>query len=261
MTPLARQMTVAAVLVTVLAALGSSPAQAADSSRVPKSTSFSRLFPRPAASLLAPGTTVDARVSRQVIVADYVGGTRGSHWGYLRRYEWRGALRGWVQVGRPGTTVRFGKNGLQDGRTRVMGSGTTPVGVYRLPFAFGVGAPQGTRYPYQVVTPCSWWMGLEGLATGEFNRWKESCGASYPESEHLQDYVATGQYVQAVVIGHNYDDPRVSSGPGSSSAIFVHYSSPGSYTAGCVGVTDLAELSDTVAWLDPSANPVIAITF
>ena len=65
-----------------------------------------------------------------------------------------------------------------------------------------------------------------------------------------------GLYVQGVVIGFNYERP-VLSGRGSGTGIFLHYSRGN--TAGCVGLTDLAELTETLRWLDPAADPVIVI--
>jgi hypothetical protein len=112
------------------------------------------------------------------------------------------------------------------------------------------------------ITPCSWWLGNDAFTIGRpdlFNRWYENCSGSYPDSEDLSYYRDKGFYRQAVVIAHNYYDPRKANGPGSSSAIFLHYSPAGSYTAGCVGLTNYAELVNTLRWLNPDQNPVIVI--
>lgn len=207
----------------------------------------------------APGTDVHYWDHQQVMVATQTRATPGNYQGTWARWQWRADTRAWVAVGNSAVVVQFGRNGVQDGTTRVQGSGTTPGGTYRIPFAFGAGAPAGTRIEYRTVGRCSWWIGRDGLATGEYNRWKEDCTRSYSDAEYLPTYVATGQYRQAAVIGFNYDDPRIAYGAGSGSAIFLHYNDLNKATAGCVALTDLAELTATVAWLDPAGSPVIVI--
>lgn len=197
------------------------------------------------AGLTAPGTDVPHTVSRQVLVADHTGGLRGT-WA---RWEWRGEQ--WVKVGSAGRTT-FGYGGLKPGAARVQGDGSTPTGTYPLRFAFGKADP-GTAMPYRTITRCSWWVGSR---EGDYNRWRESCADPPRSGEHMLSYMNRGLYVQGVVIGFNYDRP-VLSGRGSGTGIFLHYSRGN--TAGCVGLTDLAELTETVRWLDPAANPVIVI--
>ena len=207
----------------------------------------------------APGTSVHFAESRQVLVATQTGGSTGTFHGTWTRYEWTGTQ--WLQVGGDGVEVRFGKHGVQDGNTRVMGSSTTPSGTFALPLAFGEADP-GTAMPYNTITGCSWWLDVDALEMGRpdlFNRWFEDCATTYPHAGNLSELRDRGLYRQAVVIGHNYADPRKTSGPGSSSAIFLHYAPADGYTAGCVGLTSMAELTDTVRWLAPSSNPVIVI--
>ena len=207
----------------------------------------------------APGTSVHYTQSQQVLVATLTGGSTGTFHGTWARYQWNGSS--WDQVGDTNTDVRFGKNGVRAGSVRVVGSYTTPGGTYSLPFAFGEGDP-GTSMSYRTITPCSWWLGNDAFTIGRpdlFNRWYENCSGSYPDSEDLSYYRDKGFYRQAVVIAHNYYDPRKANGPGSSSAIFLHYSPAGSYTAGCVGLTNYAELVNTLRWLNPDQNPVIVI--
>ena len=207
----------------------------------------------------APGTSIHHTQSRQVLVATLTGGSTGTYHGTWARYQWDGTS--WAQVGDTNTDVRFGKNGVRAGSVRVVGSYTTPAGTYSLPFAFGEGNP-GTAMSYRTITACSWWLGNDAFTIGRpdlFNRWYENCSGSYPDSEDLSFYRDKGFYRQAVVVAHNYYDPRKASGPGSSSAIFLHYSPAGSYTAGCIGLTNYSELVNTVRWLDPAQNPVIVI--
>ena len=204
----------------------------------------------------APGTVVNPAEHQQVLVAKQTGGTTGSYHGTWARWEWNGSS--WDQVGDTTTDVRFGKNGVLDGTVRVMGSLTTPAGTYALPMAFGEGNP-GTRAEYRTITDCSWWMGTSGIPLGVFNRWYEACGTTFSDAEDLSYYRDKGYYRQAVVIAHNYYPPQITSGPGSSSAIFLHYTPAGGYTAGCVGLTNFTELVNTVRWLDPTKSPVIVI--
>lgn len=199
----------------------------------------------PSAGTNAPGTDVPHTVSRQVVVADHTGGLRGT-WA---RWEWRDSA--WVKVGSAGRTT-FGYGGVKPGPARVQGDGSTPTGTYPLEFAFGRADP-GTALPYRTITRCSWWV---GSPEADYNRWRESCADPPRSGEHMLSYMNRGLYVQGVVIGFNYDRPVVS-GRGSGTGIFLHYSRGN--TAGCVGLTDLAELTETLRWLDPAADPVIVI--
>lgn len=87
----------------------------------------------------------------------------------------------------------------------------------------------------------------------DYNRWRESC-AAIGLGEHLIDYGI--QYRQAAVISYNYTNP-VRSGYGSGSGIFLHY--PTGPTAGCVGLTNMTELTNALHWLDPAKNPKMVI--
>lgn len=196
----------------------------------------------------APGTRVRPGRSQQVLVADRSTGARGTY----RRYEWRAKENRWVLMGRSASV--FGYGGVVRGGQRLQGSGTTPAGTYRLIAAFGEDDP-GTAMPYRRVTDCSYW--VLARKAPDYNRWRESCQRPPRHGEHLATYVDRGLYRQAVMTSFNYDDPRVRRGPGSGGAIFVHYAT--SYTGGCVGLTSMAELTDTVRWLDPDKNPVIVI--
>ena len=135
----------------------------------------------------APGTSVHFAESRQVLVATQTGGSTGTFHGTWTRYEWTGTQ--WLQVGGDGVEVRFGKHGVQDGNTRVMGSSTTPSGTFALPLAFGEADP-GTAMPYNTITGCSWWLDVDALEMGRpdlFNRWFEDCATTYPHAENLSE--------------------------------------------------------------------------
>lgn len=163
---------------------------------------------------------------------------------------WERSGRSWRAVGT--APARFGSHGLAEGATRKQNTGTTPTGLYGLPFAFGnSAAPVGSTLPYRAVTSSSWW--CEDTASTSYNRWVSplpaDCRAS--ESEHLADYPA--QYAHAVLIDFNYTAPVKGRGAG----IFLHVNGSGA-TAGCVSVPADA-LNRVMAWLKPAAHPHIAI--
>ncbi|WEH42760.1 L,D-transpeptidase family protein [Streptomyces sp. AM 2-1-1] len=197
--------------------------------------------PRPAPERLA-----DTGGGRQLIIAEAP--EAGSTTGTLTWWERR---RGrWTRAG--SAPARFGAGGLTEGRTRRQGTGTTPAGLYDLPYAFGVRpAPAGTAYPYRRVTDRSWWCQDNGARA--YNRWAEplpsDCGAA--EAEHLIDYRT--QYARALVIGFNYAKPVRGRGAG----VFLHVDGAGA-TAGCVSVAAGA-MDRLLAWADPAARPHIAI--
>ncbi|MFC8509095.1 L,D-transpeptidase [Streptomyces sp. NPDC057411] len=156
----------------------------------------------------------------------------------------------WVRAG--SAPARFGAKGLAEGAGRRQGTNTTPTGLYRLPYAFGVRpAPAGTAYRYARVTDRSWW--CQDNASRAYNRWVEGlpkdCRAA--ESEHLVAYRT--QYAYALVIGFNYDRPVRGRGAG----IFLHVDGPGA-TAGCVSVPRDA-MRRVLAWADPERRPHIAV--
>ena len=168
-----------------------------------------------------------------------------------------GTLTWWQKTGTTwqaaGTApARFGAHGLVEGTARKQNTGTTPTGLYGLPFGFGnSAAPAGTTLSYRKVTPSSWW--CEDVNSTSYNRWvsplPKDCRAT--ESEHLAGYAV--QYAHAVVIDFNYAKPVKGRGAG----IFLHVNGSGA-TAGCVSVPADA-MNRIMAWLRPDAHPHIAI--
>ncbi|MFE6102653.1 L,D-transpeptidase [Streptomyces laurentii] len=156
----------------------------------------------------------------------------------------------WVRAG--SAPARFGAKGLAEGTTRRQGTNTTPTGLYRLPYAFGIApAPAGTAYRYARVTGRSWW--CQDNASRAYNRWVEGlprdCRAA--EAERLTAYRT--QYAHALVIGFNYDRPVRGRGAG----IFLHVNGHGA-TAGCVSVPAEA-MRRILRWADPDRRPHIAV--
>ncbi|MFG2122195.1 L,D-transpeptidase [Streptomyces sp. NPDC048710] len=156
----------------------------------------------------------------------------------------------WVQAG--SAPARFGAKGLVEGQSRKQGTNTTPTGLYRLPFAFGIkAAPSGTRTEYRAVKESSWW--CEDVDSTSYNRWVDplpaDCRAS--ESEQLSSYGT--QYAYGLVIGFNYDEPVRGRGAG----IFLHVNGKAA-TAGCVSVPEDA-MQRILTWADPDRKPHVAI--
>ncbi|WP_406001905.1 L,D-transpeptidase [Streptomyces sp. NBC_00829] len=194
-----------------------------------------------------PERMADTGGGSQLITAEApkTGSTTGTVTWWQRRRGGR-----WAAVG--STAARFGAKGLAEGSERKQNTSTTPTGLYRLPYAFGVEpAPRGTGYSYRRVTKNSWW--CQDNNARAYNRWVEGlprdCRAK--ESEHLAGYAT--QYAHAMVIGFNYDRPVRGRGAG----IFLHVNGKGS-TAGCVSVP-AAAMTRILAWTEPSRRPHIAI--
>ncbi|MFE9742001.1 L,D-transpeptidase [Streptomyces sp. NPDC006477] len=182
----------------------------------------------------------------QLITAEAAG--TGSISGTLTWWDRRDGR--WVKAG--SAPARFGARGLAEGGKRRQGTKTTPTGLYRLPYAFGIQpAPEGTSYRYARVTRRSWW--CQDGDSRAYNRWVEGlprdCRAA--EAEHLVSY--TRQYAYGLVIGFNYDRPVRGRGAG----IFLHVDGRGA-TAGCVSVPAKA-MRAVLAWADPARRPHIAV--
>ncbi|MER6675898.1 L,D-transpeptidase family protein [Streptomyces sp. NPDC000983] len=209
------------------------------------------------ASLLLLGAAPPGERPLPARMADPGGGTQlitavaartGSTTGTVTWWDLRGGR--WVRSG--SAPARFGANGLVEGTARRQGTSTTPTGLYRLPYAFGIeAAPRGTAYAYRPVRRHSWW--CQDNDSRSYNRWSEpraaDCRAA--ESEHLITY--TAQYAHALVIGFNYDEPVRGRGAG----IFLHVNGSGA-TAGCVSVP-AGDMRRILRWADPARKPHIAV--
>ncbi|MGW0119280.1 L,D-transpeptidase family protein [Streptomyces sp. NPDC003327] len=220
------------VLGAALLALGTAPSPSSASSAAP---------PVP-----LPARMADTGGGTQLITAEAAGPSATG--GTVTWWDRRGGR--WVAAG--SAPARFGANGLAEGATRRQGTRTTPTGLYRLPYAFGIRpAPAGTAYPYARVTDRSWW--CQDNDSRAYNRWVEGlprdCRAD--EAEHLVTYGT--QYAHALVIGYNYERPMRGRGAG----IFLHVNGEGA-TAGCVSVPADA-MRAILAWADPSRRPHIAV--
>lgn len=153
---------------------------------------------------------------------------------------------------------RIGYGGLVLPRKRVQGSGKTPLGTHRLPWAFGMRAQQERWDPsYRRVRAGDYWV-LDNESK-HYNRYRnKSRGgfrwrlpASHPDgSERLEDYPQ--QYEYAIVTSFNSRQVRQRGG-----AIFLHVNGSGA-TAGCVSAPRWF-LRRLMVHLDQDQVPLIAI--
>ena len=198
------------------------------------------------------GVTVQLREgTRQVVTVNRTGG----HHARVTFWSLRGGT--WLMKFRA-TDGRIGYGGLVPPRQRVQGSGTTPLGTHRLPWAFGMHRKQA-RWDtgYRRVRTGDYWVLDNGSkhynryrnkAQGGFRWWLPS---SHPDSsERLLDY--RKQYEYSVVTSFNSRQVRRRGG-----AIFLHVNGSGA-TAGCVSAPRWF-LRRLMFRLDQERVPVIAI--
>jgi L,D-peptidoglycan transpeptidase YkuD (ErfK/YbiS/YcfS/YnhG family) len=164
-------------------------------------------------------------------------------------------LTGWERVGNGWriavgpVTARIGSAGVgaaSESSTR------TPAGTFRLTEAFGRAADPGTALPHRRVDGDDWW--VSDVNSPRYNRYAQcapgTCDFDERAGENL--YAQGAVYDQAVVIDYNREGRR-----GAGSAFFLHIGN-GRPTAGCVAIERYA-LEKLMRWLEPGAEPVIAI--
>jgi L,D-peptidoglycan transpeptidase YkuD (ErfK/YbiS/YcfS/YnhG family) len=198
------------------------------------------------------GVTVKLRPGTRQVVT--VNRTTGWH---ARVTFWSRGKDGWTERFRA-TDGRIGYNGLVRPRRRVQGSGKTPLGTHRLPWAFGMHRQRDVwDASYRKVRTGDFWV-LDN-SSDHYNRYRNRSqggfrwrlGPSHPDaSERLKDYPR--QYEWAVVTGFNRSQVRHRGG-----AIFLHVNGDGA-TAGCVS-TPRWFMKRAMRRLDQDHVPVIAI--
>ncbi len=198
-----------------------------------------------------------------VIVASDFDATRGT----LRRFTRAGADAPWREAGSI-ETCALGRGGLAVGRgltppfpgpTKHEGDGRTPAGLFSLPEAFGYAAAEtartaGVRLPYVAVddkTSC--------VTDPDSRLWGRIVGPEdRPAKGRLrQDRMVRndGANVWGLVIGHNRQRPV----PGAGSCVFLNVRPAGGPpTGGGIGCPESVTAA-LVAWLDPAAEPVLAV--
>jgi L,D-peptidoglycan transpeptidase YkuD (ErfK/YbiS/YcfS/YnhG family) len=193
---------------------------------------------------LDPGT-------RQVVTVNH---TDGYH---ARVTFWKRAGSGW-KARFSADDGRIGYGGLVRGTRRHQGTGTTPLGTYRLPWAFGMGAAEDDwKLRYRQVEPGDFWVEDNGSAyynryrnqaQGGFRWWLPSSDPN--SSERLTDF--RHQYRISVVTDFNHAQVRH-----RGAGIFLHVNGAGA-TAGCVSAPGVF-MNRLMRALDPARVPVIAI--
>jgi L,D-peptidoglycan transpeptidase YkuD (ErfK/YbiS/YcfS/YnhG family) len=154
---------------------------------------------------------------------------------------------------------RIGYGGLVAPRTRVQGSGTTPLGTVRLISSFGRHARGDTwDLPYRRIRKGDYW--VEDNRSAYYNRYRNKRQSGFRwwlpagdvnSSERLLDFPV--QYELSVVTSYNYDAQVRHRGAG----IFLHVNGSGA-TAGCVSAPRL--FLRRMMWrLDPDRHPVMAV--
>ncbi|WP_338089826.1 L,D-transpeptidase family protein [Nocardioides lijunqiniae] len=228
----------------------------------PASAAPAPFAPAPAAAPAASAAAVERIVlggvrvrvgprTRQVVTVDH---TRGHH---ARVAFWVKRGERWLR--RMVTTDgRTGYGGLVPGGRRRQGTGTTPLGTYPLPWAFGTHrADDGWDLRYRRIRRGDFW--VQDNESDFYNRYRhQSRGgfrwwlpSSHPDaSERLIDYGR--QYEYAVVMGFNRDQVRH-----RGSGIFLHVNGRGA-TAGCVSAPR-PFLRRLMRRLHPDLHPVIAV--
>jgi len=193
---------------------------------------------------LRPGT-------RQVVTANHTSGYRArvTFW-KLTRTGWRARFS--AEDG------RIGYGGLVRPGKRRRGTGTTPLGTYRLPWAFGNGPEHpGWRLRYRPVRKGDYW--VQDNASAYYNRYRNRAQGGFRwwlpaghrnSSERLRDF--RHQYRIAIVTDFNKRQVRH-----RGAGIFLHVNGSGA-TAGCVSAPGVF-MDRLMRALDPKKVPVIAV--
>ncbi|MGZ5399502.1 MAG: L,D-transpeptidase family protein, partial [Nocardioides sp.] len=189
--------------------------------------------------------------TRQVVTVNRTDGwhARVTFW-VMRRGEWVARFQA--------SDGRIGYNGLVRPRARVQGSGKTPAGTFRLPWAFGMHRQDdGWDRSYRKVRTGDYWV-LDNQSA-HYNRYRNKkqggfrwrLGSGHADaSERLKDYPR--QYEWAVVTSFNAGQVKHRGG-----AIFLHVNGDGA-TAGCVSAPRWF-LRRLMFRLDQDRFPLIAI--
>lgn len=144
----------------------------------------------------------------------------------------------------------IGKHGMTDRKKE--GDGKTPIGRFRLGTGFGTDPAPVGKWPYIVAGPHDYW--VDDPESDDYNTWVRYEGDPARRWRSFER-LAIEPYALAAVIRYN-EDPFVK---GKGSAIFFHvWGGPDSHSAGCVTVAK-DDVRRVLSWLDPVAQPVIAI--
>jgi L,D-peptidoglycan transpeptidase YkuD (ErfK/YbiS/YcfS/YnhG family) len=207
---------------------------------------------RAPATVVLDGVRVRLRAGTEQVVT--VNHTRG----YRARVTfWRLTDSGWTRRF-ASTDGRIGYGGLVPGKQRRQGSGTTPLGTYRLPWAFGFQERRDSwRLRYRSVERGDFW--VQDNASRYYNRYRNRAQGGFRwwlpagdpnSSERLTDF--RRQYDLSIVIAYNQNQVRH-----RGAGIFLHMNGRGA-TAGCVSAPRRF-IQKAMGALDPDLAPVIAV--
>ena len=154
---------------------------------------------------------------------------------------------GWVIV--MSTTACLGQGGLVYDANRIEGDMKTPIGIYSLPYAFGVlPKPSGVKITYHTIDTNTYFDGMYGSAT--YGQLVEG----QPDNNEWEKMYCVPVYNYGLLINFNSEEKV-----GKGNAIFLHcYRSAGKSTSGCVAINQ-NQMVSLLQWINPSQNPRIVI--
>jgi L,D-peptidoglycan transpeptidase YkuD (ErfK/YbiS/YcfS/YnhG family) len=157
---------------------------------------------------------------------------------------------GWLREGAP-ITAHTASGGLTSRPAESVPA--TPIGSYGLTQAFGKLPDPGTRMPFFRVTAGDWWVSQPGPLYNTHQLCTLECPFVLGNpNTHLIDAVRA--YNFALVIDYN----RFPAQRGGGSAYFLHVTTAGKPTRGCIAVPQPAMIA-LLTWLRPAAHPRILI--
>jgi L,D-peptidoglycan transpeptidase YkuD (ErfK/YbiS/YcfS/YnhG family) len=190
--------------------------------------------------------------TRQVVTVNH---TYGYH---ARVTLWQGKSGSWQILART-RGGRIGYGGLVRPRLREQGSGTTPLGTYRLLWSFGT-HPRASSWDlaHRQIRAGDYW--VQDNRSAYYNRYRNKAQGGFRwwlpvsddnSSERLMAFPT--EYEFSIVTSFNYASPVRHRGAG----IFLHVNGTGP-TGGCVSAPRWF-LVRTMSALDPALRPVITI--
>lgn len=187
----------------------------------------------------------------QALVVNHLAGYRA------RVTWWTRTDDGWTLRART-DRGRIGYGGLVRAARRQQGTGTTPLGTFRLLWVFGRHRPDPDwQMRYRRIRPGDYW--VQDNASRYYNRYRSKADGGFRwwlkpsrpnSSERLWSF--RHQYEWAIVTSFNHRQVRH-----RGSGIFVHVNGSGA-TAGCVSAPR-PFVRKIVSRLDPAEWPVVAI--
>jgi len=159
-------------------------------------------------------------------------------------------------IGRRGFAWGIGLHGTGEAGAprKKEGDESSPAGVFRLFFVFGLANPAQVRFlrfPYQQITATT--EAIDDPQSRYYNRIVDRAAIARPDWSSSESMLRVGgPYRCGIMIEHNWR-PR----PGLGSCIFLHvWDSARRGTAGCTAVSS-AHLEQLLHWLDAQKNPLI----